>query len=149
MSNSIEWAHIDSGSETTTAALLHQADPEDRRLDPEMGPWSAAIFAGDGVAIYADSPQDLIKWLERRIKDLRGIVERSEGSIYLVSASGGIEQPSFQSFTDESMALWRYLDLVRDLVPGEYGDRVDLLRIEGDRTEVIASTTSSGEDGDE
>lgn len=71
MANSIEWAHTESGTEVVAPGDL---DPDDRRLDPEFDPWGAAIFAGDGVAVYADSPEQLLAWLDRCTVQVREII---------------------------------------------------------------------------
>lgn len=52
------------------------------------------------------------------------------GPVYIVAASGGIEQPYFTAFTSAAAARIHYDELAKDLRPGEYGDRVDLLRID-------------------
>lgn len=151
MSNSTEWAHV-SGSDSVyarTAEMVHEQDPEDRMLDLTYSSWNTALFVED-VAIYADSPEQLLEWLQKATDSVQRIVDehsrRRKDTVHLVSASGGLEQPSFQSFLDPSDALWRYLELSSDLRPGEYGDRVDLLAIQGSQTQVIASTGAPDED---
>jgi len=146
MPDNIEWAHIaQEQAVVVTAVDQYAEDPESRLLAPEIEGWNTGIFI-EHVALYADSPQQLLHWLEQVTTAVEALIEREaeKPSTYLVAATGGIEAPSFQSFTDGSKALWRYLELAADLRPGEYGDRVDLLQIIADpqapQNRVIAST---------
>ena len=54
----------------------------------------------------------------------------------------------YRAFLDPAAATQRYTALARDLRPNEYGDRVQLLKIHGDKTEILAETEAPTTDED-
>ena len=66
----------------------------------------------------------------------KGDGSNDTSTIYLVAATGGLEDPSFVSFTDRAEAEETYRTWTEELA-NEPGDRIDLIAID-----TIARTTS-------
>lgn len=120
MANNIEWAHTTSGAQTMTPMGLYAAEPDHRMLDPELGPWGAAILTGDAsVAIYADTPLDLLEWLEKRTSEVRALIHAElrrrpapEFTVeHLVRNDDGepVRLTVLHTTGDRAQALWHYL----------------------------------------
>lgn len=112
MANSTEWAHVDAHASTTTAYQLFTEDPDDHRLDLENGRWNIAIFAGDGVAIYADSPDDLRRWLQARLDEVEQVIagrahDAAEGTVYLTGNKLADGPKIAETASD---GIWDYLE---------------------------------------
>lgn len=61
-------------------------------------------------------------------------------SVYLVAATGGLEDPNFESFIDEKEALATFHDWSVDCV-NRPGDRVDILRLDEDGDMFVIAET--------
>ena len=145
MSQHIEWAETDlARTEVTTPLQVHLDNPESAVLSTDNAGWGAAIFL-DEVAIYASTPEELLTWVEKVQTKVRSIVHNQKtqkSTTYLVANTGGLELPSYQSFSDGNKAYWRYAEDATDLQADEYGNRVDLLVVDGDFVECVATTAA-------
>lgn len=150
MSNSIEWAHVDDGAELITAADLFTTDPEDHRLELNLDDWNTAIFAGDAVAIYANSPEELKRWLLDQINAVDAIIATATRlaphRVYMLTTRHPVadSSPTYESFTDRSKATWAYLAAIRE-DHTHSALQVELLMIDGTTTITLASTDPNKE----
>lgn len=140
MPDTIEWAHVDSLRSGTliTAAHAYQNDPDDRALSIENSSWNTCLFL-DGVAIYADSVEEMYRWLSDKATQAKNYLtaaERLQGASYLVSSVIG-GSLSHKSFADASDALWSYLEATQD----DECTHATLLAVQQDESEEIDSFT--------
>lgn len=157
MANRIEWAHVSAPTETMTPLDLYATEPDSRLLDPEMGPWGAMILTGDAsVAIYADTPMDLLEWLEQRSSEVRAQIHRElsrHRPTYTVEHTGLDDNGEsgqavvLHTSTDRTAALWCYLEAARDLGYDDILELVETPTGEAGRR-ILAREDDSADSGD-
>lgn len=67
-------------------------------------------------------------------------------TIYLLAATGGLEDPSFETFLDEDEALTAYRSRSA-VMTKDPGVRIDVLRIDSDGDMFTIASASLDEDG--
>ena len=144
MSNSIEWAKVGPDSHSTPVFSALDAlteDPDHQLLAPEFEYWNMAIRAED-VVLYADSPQELEKWLSSRLAQVREYMAQRQSKLtegerwsVIVRSDDGSSHHVHTPDDDPAGAAWAYLNQVWDRPDS---DVIQLVRIDQGATTVMA-----------
>lgn len=151
MANNLEWAKVGPHSNSSPVFSAYGAlaeDQEHRLLDPDYDYWNVALGVDD-VVLYADSPQQLEKWLSDRLKETRDHIAELETKRaantewrVIVRQESGAERIAAVTGESPAEAAWSYL---RQKEQGPETDLVQLVEVD----EVSARVLLQSHDEDE